>query len=562
MSESNFQARKDENFNECSSIASSVSSNNSFRQRLREKFVFSNSNSHEIGQKAMEMKFENFESELHSKNEEIRKHKAGIKSAGVLFKELKSKLKEKDKELNEVRAQLCNEEDFSSIKSLLESQKDSIIQSCMEMLDNNEESPVVIKVGMEMNERKMVSEIAIHKEEIVDFKSQSDAIRSEIRQKDLDLGKMQKEVEDLKTELQLKDKKIEEQQVEIDTVSLASMELNQDTKKVRRNLRTKCSVIETLEEQVKQERQNSNTIWKSSEVENAIRSEIVQDLEGALEKAEKEVEDLKTELQLKDKKIEDQQVKIDNNSLSYFLSTQLKLFKNPENLAQLEQERQNSKTFLENSGPKRSEVENGIRYGVEQKDLKLEEMQKKVEDLEKELQIKNKEIEDQQVEIDTNSLVSIRESERFHAQLEQEKQNSVQILQNLSMRCSEIEFMKTQLEQERQNSITILQNFGVLNQNFEIMKAQLEQERQNFGILNQNFELLKAQFGQEGQKDLKGDLEKMQKEVEDLKTELRLKDEKIEDQQADIDTIMEYYQSHEEKVVDPSPKKNSRVEGE
>ena len=256
------------------------------------------------------------ESELQSKNQEIKEHKAGIQSAGLLFKELKSKLKEKDKELNGVRAQLCNEEDISSIKSLLESQKDSIIQSCMEMFDNNEESPVVIKVGMEMNDRKMASEIAIHKEEIADFKSQSDVTRSEIGQKDLDLGKMQREVEDLRTELQLKDKKIKEQQVEIDTVSLTSMELNQDAKKVRRNLRTKCLVIEELEAQLKQERQNSRTIWKSSEVENVIRSEIVQDLERALGKAEKEVEDLKTELQLKDKKIEDQQVKIDLSTLS------------------------------------------------------------------------------------------------------------------------------------------------------------------------------------------------------------------------------------------------------
>ena len=316
MSESNFQARKDENFNDCATIASSVSSNNSFRKRLREKFVFSNSNSHEIGQNAMEMKIENLESELQSKNQEIEEHKAGIQSAGMLFKELKSELKEKDKELNGVRAQLCNKEDFSSIKSLLESQKDSIIQSCMEMLDNKEESPVVIKVGMEMNDRKMASEIAIHKEEIADFKSQSDVTRSEIGQKDLDLGKMQREVEDLRTELQLKDKKIKEQQVEIDTVSLTSMELNQDAKKVRRNLRTKCLVIEELEAQLKQERQNSRTIWKSSEVENVIRSEIVQDLERALGKAEKEVEDLKTELQLKDKKIEDQQVKIDLSTLS------------------------------------------------------------------------------------------------------------------------------------------------------------------------------------------------------------------------------------------------------
>ena len=158
MSESNFQARKDENFNDCATIASSVSSNNSFRQRLRQKFAFSNSNSHEIGQKAMEMKIENLESELQSKNQEIEEHKAGIQSAGVLFKELKSKLKEKDKELNGVRAQLCNEEDISSIKSLLESQKDSIIQSCMEMFNDKEESPVVINAGMEMNGRKMVSD--------------------------------------------------------------------------------------------------------------------------------------------------------------------------------------------------------------------------------------------------------------------------------------------------------------------------------------------------------------------------------------------------------------------
>ena len=172
MSESNFQARKDENFNDCATIASSVSSNNSFRQRLREKFVFSNSNSHEIGQKAMEMKIENLESELQSKNQEIEEQKAGIQSAGVLFKELKYKLKEKDKELNGVRAQLCNEEDISSIKSLLESQKDSIIQSCMEMFNDKEESPVVVKAGIEINDRKMVSEIAIHKEEIAPFNSQ------------------------------------------------------------------------------------------------------------------------------------------------------------------------------------------------------------------------------------------------------------------------------------------------------------------------------------------------------------------------------------------------------
>ena len=561
MSESNFQAQKDENFNDCASIASSVSSNNSFRG----KFVFSNSNSHEIGQKAMEMKIENLESELQSKNQEIKEHKAGIQSAGLLFKELKSKLKEKDKELNGIRAQLCNEEDISSIKSLLESQKDSIILSCMEMFDNKEESPVVIKAGMEMNGRKMVSEIAIHKEEIAIFKSQSDVIKSEIGQKDLDVGKMQKQVEDLKTELRLKDKKIVEKQFEIDTISLASMELDEDAKAICQNLRTKCSEIEILKTQLEQERQNSSLILKNfgncSEVENVITSGVeLKDLVGDLGKMQKEVEDLKAKLQLKDKKIEDQQVEIDTISLT---SKESKLHKDQLNqtLSQMleasyseidvlrarDQEWQETLNNFDTKWGKCSEVENGIRSEVGQNELKLEEMQKKVEDLEKELQLKNKEIEDQQVEIDTISVASM-EFKYFKAEVEQERQqerqNSVQILQNLGMRCSEIEFMKAQLEQERQNSVTVLQNFGILKQNFEIMKAQLHQERQNFGILNQNFELLKAQFGQEAQKDLEGDLRKMQKEVEDLKTELLLKDKKIEEQQVDIETIMDYYRSH------------------
>jgi chromosome segregation ATPase len=484
----------------------------------------------------MEMKIENLESELQSKNQEIKEHKAGIQSAGVLFKELKSKLKEKDKELNGVRAQLCNEEDFSSIKSLLESQKDSIIQSCMEMFDNNEESPVVIKVGMEMNGRKMVSEIAIHKEEIADFKSQSDVIRSEIGQKDLDLGKRQREVEDLKLELQLKDKKIEEQQVDVETIM--------------QNLRTSCLEIETLKAQLEQERQNSRTILKNfgncSEVENVIRSGIeLKDLVADLGKMQKEVEDLRAELQLKDKKIEDQKAEIDTISLA---SKESKLHQDQLNqtLSQMLSHKYSEIEILR-ARDSDSEVENDIRPEVGQKEVKLEEMQKKVENLEKELQLKNKEIEDQQVEIDTISVASM-EFKYFKAEVEQERQQQMQnsrtILQNLGMRCSEIEFMKTQLEQERQNSVTVLQNFGILNQNFEIMKAQLHQERQNFGILNQNFELLKAQFGQEAQKDLEGDLRKMQKEVEDLKTELRLKDKKIEEQQVDIETIMEYYNSH------------------
>ena len=136
MAESNFQTRKDKKFDDCATIGSSVSSNKSFRQRLRDRFVFSNSNSHEIGQKAVEMKMENLESELQSKVKEIEKLKtenqkllSGTLILNNVTKELKSKLKEKEKELNEVRTQLFNEEDVSSIKSLLESQKDSIIKT-------------------------------------------------------------------------------------------------------------------------------------------------------------------------------------------------------------------------------------------------------------------------------------------------------------------------------------------------------------------------------------------------------------------------------------------------
>ena len=231
MSESNFQARKDENFNDCATIASSVSSNNSFRQRLREKFVFSNSNSHEIGQKAMEMKIENLESELQSKNQILEEQKSGIHTAGMLFKELKSKLKEKDKELNEVRAQLCNEEDFSSIKSLLESQKDSIIQSCMEMFDSKEGEEIIIKVAMEKSNRKIESEIGIHKDEIALFNPVSGEITKcrpcEIVERKLSkcLDIKEKYIEILEAELRMKNNEIKEQRFKIDTFSAITIEV-------------------------------------------------------------------------------------------------------------------------------------------------------------------------------------------------------------------------------------------------------------------------------------------------------------------------------------------------
>ena len=241
MAESNFQTQKDEKFDDCATIGSSVSSNKSFRQRLRDRFVFSNSNSHEIGQKAMELKMEFLESELQSKVKEIEKLTFRSFHEIRKNKELKSKLKEKEKELNEVRTQLFNEEDVSSIKSLLESQKDSIIKTCTEMFDNKEDSPVVIKAGMEINDRKMVSEITIHKEEIAVANSQSNVIRSKIDQTDVegDFRKMQTEVEELKTKLQLKDKKIKDQQVKIGTIS-------QDATPISQYLRISYMEIEAL----------------------------------------------------------------------------------------------------------------------------------------------------------------------------------------------------------------------------------------------------------------------------------------------------------------------------
>ena len=92
----------------------------------------------------------------------------------------------------------------------------------------------------------------------IPFNELSNVIRSETGQKDLegDLGKMKKVVEDLKIELRLKDKEIVEKQFEIDTISLASLELNQDAKAICQNLRTKCSEIEILKAQLEQEREN------------------------------------------------------------------------------------------------------------------------------------------------------------------------------------------------------------------------------------------------------------------------------------------------------------------
>ena len=188
MSVTNFQLDLPEFKDDSLSIASSVSSNKSsksFRSRLRERFVFSNSNSAEVGQKALEIdlenknsKIENLEKELDSKNKEIKKLKLeknlkiknlekelDLKNKEIKEKELeknglldgnlemnnkmaklKTKLAEKEIELSQIKTQMLDKEEISCIKTLLESQKESIIQSCMEMYDSK--GPGLISDGI------------------------------------------------------------------------------------------------------------------------------------------------------------------------------------------------------------------------------------------------------------------------------------------------------------------------------------------------------------------------------------------------------------------------------
>ena len=441
MAESNFQTRKDEKFDDCTTIGSSVSSNKSFRQRLRDRFVFSNSNSHEIGQKAMELKMEFLESELQSKVKEIEKLTFRSFHEIRKNKELKYKLKEKEKELNEVRIQLFNDEDVFSIKSLLESQKDSIIKTCMEMFDRKEDFPVVIKAGMQINDRKIMSEITIHKEEIAVANSQSNVIRSKIDQKDVHGAheKMQKEVlEELKTKLQLKDKKIQDQQVKIGTIS-------QDATPISQYLRISYMEIKALKAQLEYERQISRN----------LRSEIEKnDLEGELRRLQKV--NLRSQAQLKQERfleidfLKAQLEQERQNDRSICQDLQMSYLEIETLNAQLKHE----KNILKNSCTKYSEVVYDIKSEIGQKEIKgyLGKMQRKVEDLETELQFKNKEIEDQQVKIDSISLTSIRQDlrksylkiEALNTQLELERN----ILKNSSTKSLEIEDDKYQISLE------------------------------------------------------------------------------------------------------------------
>ena len=188
MSVTNFQLDLPEIKDDCLSIASSVSSNKSsksFRSRLRERFVFSNSNSEEVSHKALEIdlenknsKIENLEKELDSKNKEIKKLKLeknlkirnlekeldlknkeikeheleknelsdGILEMNNEMFDLKTKLAEKEIELSQIKDQKLDQEDISCIKKLLQSQKESIIQSCMEMYDSK--GPGLISDGI------------------------------------------------------------------------------------------------------------------------------------------------------------------------------------------------------------------------------------------------------------------------------------------------------------------------------------------------------------------------------------------------------------------------------
>ena len=163
MSVTNFQLDLPEFKDDCLSIASSVSSNKSsksFRSRLRERFVFSNSNSKEVGHKALEidlenknLKIENLEKELDLKNKEIKELELeknelldGILEMNNKMSKFKTKLAEKEVELSQIKAQKLDREEISCIKTLLQSQKESIIQSCMEMCDSK--GPGLISDGM------------------------------------------------------------------------------------------------------------------------------------------------------------------------------------------------------------------------------------------------------------------------------------------------------------------------------------------------------------------------------------------------------------------------------
>ena len=135
MSVTNFQLDLPEFKDDALSIASSVSSNKSsksFRSRLRERVVCSNSNSEEVSHKALEIdlenknsKFENLEKELDSKNKEIKKLKL---EKNLKIKNLEKELDLKDKEIKE-----------------LELEKNELLDGILEM--NNEMSKLKTKLA-------------------------------------------------------------------------------------------------------------------------------------------------------------------------------------------------------------------------------------------------------------------------------------------------------------------------------------------------------------------------------------------------------------------------------
>lgn len=220
MSAPNLQAEKpDENFNDCASISS-----------------------REIDFKKTKLKEERLESELKKKNVEIEERNDEIQSLldGItmlnnVIHELESKLQRKDEELNEVKSQVSNQEELFCIKSLLDSQKSSIIESCMEMLNDKEKSQVVIKAGLEVSDDTKGSEIVIKKDEII-TKSCSDLAK--LGQIDLakDLEQKKMVIKNLETILEIKNKKIEDQQIQIrgfsdDFLKIKALEVQSEKEK-------------------------------------------------------------------------------------------------------------------------------------------------------------------------------------------------------------------------------------------------------------------------------------------------------------------------------------------
>jgi hypothetical protein len=215
MSASNVQAGKtDENLNDFTSISSSASN------EIAEKPCETDFERKKLKEEKLESELKKKDIEIEERNDEIQTLLDGITMLNNVIHELESKLQGKEVELNEMKSQVSNQEELFCIKSLLDSQKSSIIESCIDMLNDKEKSQVVIKAGMEVSDNTKVSEIVIKKEEII-TKSWSDLAKLEVGPIDLakDLEQKKMIIENLETTLDIKNKKIEDQQTQIEAFS-------------------------------------------------------------------------------------------------------------------------------------------------------------------------------------------------------------------------------------------------------------------------------------------------------------------------------------------------------